>query len=275
MHQELLELARELMPINLKPSIEYASGLMRLAGVRHLVAELGRGECCFVVARAWEYGVNVDEFTNAVRGVMDRVNEGLKRLECFVTGECNEAPPQPVDKAKEARRLYRMGLTRAARELVDSIQCALAGGAVNEALGVLSRSYVIIKSIGQCGWGGVIIAEGGGGVFDLPSTKLGIARLLATAWPDRVAVSTEWGEYAELAWLVLRVGNKELPIIGRLIARAYGLNKPLGDRAIAYYTIGWLASRDYGVHTIIDFEGDVPIIIKFTKRSWLGEGNTQ
>jgi len=74
---------------------------------------------------------------------------------------------------------------------------------------------------------------------------------------------------------VVKVGNKELPIIGRLIARAYGLNKSLSDRALAYYTIGWLASRDYGVHTIIDFEGDVPIIIKFTKRRWLGEGNTQ
>jgi len=149
------------------------------------------------------------------------------------------------------------------RALREKVKCLHINTYVTRILSEASSQYAVVKSLNPCGLGRVILLSGKG-IYDLPSSKLEIARFLGKLQPDYIQVEEGWNKYTHLAYLIQKAPRELLTHITALASSAF--NTVFSeDRIEAYIHVEALLSKELGHMAVIDFEGDIPFIVKFPR----------
>jgi hypothetical protein len=254
---------RSLNPLNLKPGLEYAELLLRFSTVPYAVYRVMRGgRCtmtCTVVTGCIRRGLDATVFD----GILSVVGVEARRLsECASNALKNNVKPNcgvpEVDGAiLDALRSRSSGA-------VERVGCLISSTFIDRLLREASGKYTVIKNIDPCGHGSIILLSGQG-IHDLPQSKLSIVKLLSQLIPEYIQVEEGWSDYARLAYLIAKAPKELLPHIASLAGRALNVNGYPVDRLEAYITTEALLSRELGFIALIDFEGDMPFVVKFPK----------
>jgi hypothetical protein len=251
---------RSLNPLNLKPGLEYTELLLRLSRApysRINIEDDGHG---IAIASACNSSLDLNAFEGIARSHDDFFN-GLG--ECIARALKNGTKPNCGIPEVDSAVLEAQGNPRNGA-LLERVKCLHSNAYITRILNDASRQYAIIRGINPCGFGNLILLPGSG-IYDLPQSKLGIARLLSQLLPDYITVEEGWNEYTRLAYLIAKAPKELLPHIASLAGRALGVGEFPEDRIEAYITTEALLSRELGFIAFIDFEGDSPFVVKFPK----------
>jgi hypothetical protein len=252
---------RSLNPLNLKPGLEYTELLARLSRAPYSVIRIeDDGHGIAIASNTCNSSLDLNTFET-----VSKSHDGFfKELgECITRALKNGTKPNcgapEIDEAVlEALRLSRD------RQALERVKCLHANAYITRILNDASRHYAIIKNLNPCGVGSLILLSGQG-IHDLPQSKLGIARLLSQLLPDYITVEEGWSDYTRLAYLVAKVPKELLPHVTALAGRVLGVDDVPSDRLRAYITVEAMLSRELGFIALIDFEGDMPFVVKFPK----------
>jgi hypothetical protein len=252
---------RSLNPLNLKPGLEYTELLARLSKAPYSVIRIeDDGHGIAIASNTCSSSLDLNTFESIARshdGFFNELGDCIARA--LKNGTKPNCGAPEIDEAiLEALRLSRD------RQALERVKCLHANAYITRILNDTSRHYAIIKNLNPCGIGSLILLPGSG-IHDLPQSKLGTARLLSQLLPDYITVEEGWSDYTRLAYLVTKVPRELLPHVTALAGRVLGVDDVPSDRIRAYITIEALLSRELGYITIIDFEGDMPFIVKFPK----------
>jgi hypothetical protein len=251
---------RSLNPLNLKPGLEYTELLLRLSRAPYSVIRIEDDGHGIAIASACSSSLDLKAFEAVSRshdGFFNELGECIARsLKNGTKPNCGI--PEVDDAVLEALRLSRD------RQALERVKCLHANAYITRILNDASRHYAIIRSLNPCGFGSIILLSGQG-IHDLPQGKLGIAKLLSQLLPDYIQVEEGWGDYTRLAYLITKVPRELLPHVTALAGRVLGVDDVSSDRIRAYITVEAMLSRELGYIAVIDFEGDMPFIVKFPK----------
>jgi hypothetical protein len=101
------------------------------------------------------------------------------------------------------------------------------------------------------------------GAYEIPGTKLGVLKMLKDAMPGLIDFSTEPSMFTRLARLMLKLDGDDFVTLAELFAKAYNINAVPKDKWDFMTLISDLARENRNVFTLIDFEGETHITIRY------------
>jgi len=101
------------------------------------------------------------------------------------------------------------------------------------------------------------------GAYEIPGTKLGVLKMLKDAMPSLIDFSTEPSMFTRLARLMLKLDGDDFVTLAELFAKAYNINAVPKDKWDFMTLISDLARENSNVFTLIDFEGETHITIRY------------
>jgi hypothetical protein len=249
-----------LNPLTQKPGLDYALFLLKPSNAPYALVGINDGGGSVEFHTVSSGGFDTSDFEDWANGdemlfmELDKcINEALwggVKPNCGVS-EIDEAVLEAQANPRD-------------RALLERVKCLHVNAYVTRVVEDASVDYAIIKGLNPCGFGRLILLSGQG-IHDLPQSKLGIARLLSQLIPGYIQVEEGWNEYTRLAYLIAKAPKELLPHVASLAGWALNIREFPEDRLEAYITTEALLSRELGYITIIDFEGDMPFIVKFPK----------
>jgi len=250
-----------LNPLNQKPGLDYALFLLKPSNALYAIIKvenISYGIAVYTGNSA--NSLDTSAFENITRGY----REFYTKIDDCVTNAITRGvkPNCGIPEIDEAVKAVQ-GNPRD-RTLLERVKCLHVNAYITRILNDASRYYAIIRGINPCGFGSIILLPGSG-IYDLPQSKLGIVRLLSQLIPEHIQVEEGWNEYTRLAYLVARAPKELLTHIALIANRLFNIEEYTGDRLIDYIITESLLSSRLGVLALIDFEGDVPFIVKFPR----------
>ncbi len=260
---KVYHLRNRLNPLNQKPNLDYVQYLLSMGGVPHALFKISLEGCCVNTTILAPTDGNLIDLT-AIKNTYESVkNESRVLLNCVDSAIASGIKPNcGIPEVDEAVKIAQANpRDRQALERVGClIQSHFASRLVNEA----SRHYAVIKDTTPCGFGTLLLLPGSG-AYDLPQSKLGIARLLGQLLPGYIQVEEGWSDYARVAYVILKAPGELLPHVTRIASRLFNIEDMPVDRFAAYVTVSLLLSAELGVVALIDFDGDEPFVVKLPK----------
>jgi len=252
---------KTLNPGSMKPGVDYAVFLLKPSGTPHAVVdvEIADGGAVAIYTGTCTNGLDTLPFegiAKAIKGFFKEIGD------CITYAIASGVKPNcGVQEINEAVRAVQANPRD--RQALERLACLHTNAYVTRILSEASSQYAVIKSLNPCGLGRVILLSGKG-IYDLPSSKLEIARFLGRLQPDYIQVEEGWNKYTRLAYLILKAPSTLLTHVTALAGSAFNTEFP-EDRIEAYITVEALLSRELGHMAVIDFEGDIPFVVKFPK----------
>jgi hypothetical protein len=261
---KVYHLRNRLNPLNQKPNLDYVQYLLSMGGVPHALFKISLSEeCCVNAAILAPTDGNIIDLT-VIKDAYESVkNESRVFVNCVESAIASGVKPNcGVPEVDEAVKIAQANpRDRQALERVECLtQMHFASRLVNEA----SRHYAVVKNLTPCGFGNLLLLPGNG-AYDLPQSKLGIARLLSQLLPSYIQVEEGWNDYTRVAYVILKAPGELLPHVIKIASRLFNIEDMPVDRFAAYVTVSLLLSTELGVMTLIDFDGDEPFVVKLPK----------
>jgi hypothetical protein len=138
-----------------------------------------------------------------------------------------------------------------------------------------SDNVVFYEPIGPCGetryiiiWNSImremnVTVNLRSDAYEIPGTKLGVLKMLKDAMPGLIDFSTEPSMFTRLARLMLKLDGDDFVTLAELFAKAYNINAVPKDKWDFMAFISDLARENSNVFTLIDFEGETHITIRY------------
>jgi len=252
---------KTLNPGSMKPGVDYAVFLLKPSGTPHAVVdvEIVDGNAVAIYTGTCTNGLDTLPFegiTKALKGFFKEISD------CITYAIISGVKPNcGVPEINEAVRAVQANPRD--RALREKVKCLHVNTYVTRILSEASSQYAVVKSLNPCGLGRVILLPGSG-IHELPQSKLEIARFLARLQPDYIQVEEGWNKYTHLAYLILKAPSTLLTHITALASSAFNTEFS-EDRIEAYIHVEALLSKELGHMAVIDFEGDIPFVVKFPK----------
>jgi hypothetical protein len=170
------------------------------------------------------------------------------------------------------------GRERLADEIMHYLYCPLFFAARKHIIERLLGEHGVVvfyEPIGPCGetryiiiWNSImremnIMVNLRSGAYEIPRTKLGVLKMLKDAMPGLIDFSTEPSMFTRLARLMLKLDGDDFVTLAELFAKAYNINAVPKDKWDFMTLISGLARENSNVFTLIDFEGETHITIRY------------
>jgi hypothetical protein len=250
---------KTLNPGSMKPGVDYAVFLLKPSGAPHAVVDIVDEGGVAIYTGTCTNGLDTLPFENttkAIKGFFKEIDDCITNaIRSGAKPNCGSPEINEAVKTVQSNPRDRQALER--------LKCLHVSTYVGRIINTASSQYAIIRNLNPCGFGSLILLPGNG-IYELPVSKLEIARFLGRLQPDYIQVEEGWNKYTHLAHLILKAPRELLPHVTALAGRAFNVKFP-EDRIEAYITVEALLSKELGYMAVIDFEGDAPFIVKFPR----------